>query len=119
MFLSWIVLSISFWLTARVLPGFELKGCVSSVIVAALFGVLHWFLGWFLFVVIGFGTLGLGFLLAFITRWIVTAIVLKLTDALSKSLTIRSFGTAVLAAMLMSLFGTLAEYALHYLKLNA
>jgi putative membrane protein len=115
MFLTWIVLSVSFWLTARILPGFELRGCGSSILVAALFGVLHWLIGTLLFWMIGFGTLGLGFLLAFITRWIVSAIVLKLTDALSKSLTIKSFGTAVLAAMLMSLFGTLAEYLLHYL----
>lgn len=119
MLVSWFVLTLSVWLTARVLPGFEIKGCLGSLIVAGLFGVLHWLLGWFLFVVIGIGTLGLGFLLAFVTRWIVTAIVLKLTDALSKSLTIRSFGTAVLAAMLMSLFGTLAELALRYLKISA
>jgi hypothetical protein len=50
-----------------------------------------------LFVAIGFGTLGLGFLLAFITRWLVDAIVLKIVDALSRSLEIVSFGRAFLA----------------------
>lgn len=98
------------WLTAAVLPGFELRGgVVGAVRVAALFGVLQFFLGWLIFFLIGVGTLGLGFLLAFITRWIVGAILLKLTDSLSSSLRIVSFGRALLGALLMSAIGTAAE----------
>lgn len=108
--LSWLVLSCAVWLTALVLPGFQVRGALGSVVVAAIFGTLHFFIGWLLFAAIGIGTLGLGFLLAFLTRFLVSAIVLKLTDALTDRLTIKSFGTAFLGALLMSAFGTLGEF---------
>jgi putative membrane protein len=108
--LSWLVQSLAVWLTAAVVPGFELRGgVVAAVRVAAILGVLQFFLGWLIFVMIGIGTLGIGFLLAFITRWIVSAILLKLTDSLSSSLRIASFGRALIGALLMSAIGTAAE----------
>jgi putative membrane protein len=60
--------------------------------------------------VLGIATLGLGFLLAFITRWVVNAIVLKLTDALTDHLKIDSFGWALGGALLMSVLMTLGEW---------
>ena len=111
--LSWLVLSVAVWVTAAILPGFEVRGFWGAVKVAALFGLLNWLIGWLIFVLIGIGTLGIGFLLAFITRWIVSAILLKVTDALSSSLTIASFGRALIAALLMSGIGTLAEWVVY------
>ena len=107
---SWALLTLVVFVTAAVVPGFYIRGFTGAMLVAALFGVINFFLGWLLFVVIGFGTLGLGFLLAFITRWLVDAIVLKIVDALSRSLEIVSFGRAFLAAMVMSGLGTLLEF---------
>ncbi|MET0412734.1 MAG: phage holin family protein [Polyangiaceae bacterium] len=112
--LSWLVLSVSVWLTALILPGFEIRGGFWGAIkVAAVFGLLNWLIGWLLFVIIGIGTLGIGFLLAFLTRWIVSAILLKVTDSLSSSIKIESFGRAFLAALLMSAIGTLAEWVVY------
>lgn len=108
--ISWLVMSVAFWATARIVPGFEVEGVRGAVIVAALFGVINWLIGWLLFAVIGVVSLGIGFLLAFLTRWLVNAILLKLTDALSSQLRIRSFGTALLGALLISLFGTAGEW---------
>jgi putative membrane protein len=113
--LSWLVLTLAVWLTAVLLPGFEVSSFGGAVIVAAIFGILNWALGWLFFVVIGIGTLGLGFLLAFLTRWLVNAILLKITDAVSKSLHIRSFSTALVGALLMSLFGTIGEWVVRFL----
>lgn len=107
---SWALLTLVVFVTAAVVPGFYIRGFTGAMLVAALFGVINFFLGWLLFVAIGFGTLGLGFLLAFITRWLVDAIVLKIVDALSRSLEIVSFGRAFLAAMVMSGLGTLLEF---------
>ena len=108
---SWFVLSLSIGLTAKILPGFEVKGGVGSlVLVAALVGILSFFLGKLLFGLIVVGTLGLGYLLAFVTRWFVLAVVLKVADALSDSLKIRGFSTALVASLLMSAFGTLGEW---------
>jgi putative membrane protein len=107
--LSWLVLSVAVWLTAVLLPGFHVKSAGSAVVVAAVFGVLNFFLGWILFGLLGLMTLGIGFLLAFLTRLIVNAILLKLTDAMTDHLTIDSFKWALGGALLMSVLGTLGE----------
>ena len=109
--ISWLILSAAFYLTAVILPGFEVKGGAGgAVLVAALFGVINWLIGWLLFVLIGVASLGLGFLLAFLTRWLVNAILLKVIDAVSDSLNIKGFKTALLGALLISLFGTAGQW---------
>ena len=110
--LSWLILSCIVWLTAVVLPGFRVRGFKGAVIVAGLFGLMNWALGWFLFTVIGLATLGLGFVLAFVTHLIVNAILLKLTDAMSRSLAIRSFGHAFAGAAIIGLCSVAANWAL-------
>jgi putative membrane protein len=109
---SLLVWTLAVWVTAEALPGFHVAGRWGAVKVAALFGVLNWFLGHLLFVMIGLGTLGLGFVLGFITRWVVNAIVLKLVDAISDSLKIDSFKHALLGAGLISLVISATEWIL-------
>ena len=111
---SWLVMSAAFWLTAQILPGFQVKGFGGAVVVAAVFGIINWLIGWLLFVVIGVASLGIGFLLAFLTRWLVNAILLKLTDAVSSNLAIRDFPTALLGALSLSLFATLGQWLLRF-----
>jgi putative membrane protein len=108
--LSWLVLTLAVWLTATVLPGFHVKSLGSAVLVAAIFGVLNFLLGWLFFVVFTIATLGLAWLFAFITRWIINAILLKLTDALTDHLTIDSFAWALGGALMMSAIGTFGEW---------
>lgn len=108
--LSWLILTLAVWLTAMILPGFHVKSFGSAFIVAAVFGILNFFLGWLLFAVFTVATLGIAWLLAFITRWIINAILLKLTDALTDRLKIDSFGWALGGALMMSALGTLGEW---------
>ncbi len=108
--LSWAILSVAVWLTAEILPGVQLRSFGSAFVVAAIFGLLNFFLGWRFFVVFAIGTLGIALLLAFITRWIIDAILLKITDAVSDALKIDSFGWALGAALLMSVLGTAGEW---------
>jgi len=108
--LSWLILSLAVWFTAVVLPGFHLKSFGSAIVVAALFGVLNFLLGWIFFVIFTIATLGIALLLAFITRWIINAIILKIVDALTDHLTIDSFGWALGGALMMSALGTLGEW---------
>lgn len=108
--LSWLILSFAVWATAALLPGMRIKSFPSAILVAALFGILNFFLGWLLFAVFTIGTLGLAWLLAFITRWIINAIILKLTDAMTDHLKIDGFGWALAAAAVMSLLGTVGEW---------
>lgn len=106
---SWLVLSLAVWLAATVLDGVHVRDTGSIVLVAALFGVMNFFLGWLFFLIIGLATLGLGLLLAFITRWVVDAILLKIVDSLTDRITIDGFGTAFLAALIMAFTGSVAQ----------
>lgn len=108
--LSWLILSLAVWVTAVVLPGFHVKSFRSAIVVAALFGVLNFFLGWLLFAVFTIATLGLAWLFAFITRWIINALLLKLTDALTNHLRIDGFRWALAGALMMSALGTVGEW---------
>ena len=105
----WLIYALAFWITAVIVPGFKVDGFAGAVVAAGIFGVLNWLLGTLLFVLLGFATLGIGFLLAFLTRWIVNAIVLKLADAVSARLQIRSFGVAFVAGLLITFLAELGK----------
>src|SRR5512142_880268 len=105
----WLIYALAFWITAAVVPGFKVDGFAGAVVAAGIFGVLNWLLGTFLFVLLGFATLGIGFILAFLTRWIVNAIVLTLANAVSRRLQIRSFGVAFVAGLLITFLAELGK----------
>ncbi len=110
--LSWLILTVAVWLTAALLPGFHVKNFGSAVLVAAMIGVFNVLLGWLLFTVFTIATLGIAWLLAFITRWIIDAIILKLVDAMTDRLKVDGFGWALAGAFVMSAIGTLGEWLL-------
>lgn len=78
--------------------------------VAAIFGVLNALLGWRLWAVFTIATLGIALLLAFLTQWIINAIVLKLTASFSKGQKIDGFGWALLGALMISLVSTVTQW---------
>ncbi|HMI82630.1 MAG TPA: phage holin family protein [Polyangiaceae bacterium] len=110
---QWLILSLAFWLTAKVVPGFHVRSLGDAIVVAAVFGIVNFLLGTLLYVVLGVATLGIGFLLSLITHWIVNAILLKVTDGLTHRLEVRGFGTALIAALVMSVLGKLGIYAMN------
>ncbi len=101
----WFFTALGFVLAERLLgSSFKVSGGFGSVLlVAALFGILDALIGWVFFLLLGFATLGIGFLLAFVTWVIANAIVLKITDLLSSRLEIRGFLPAVWGAAIISL----------------
>ncbi len=110
--LSWLILAVSVWVTAAVLPGVKLKDFGSAFWVAAIFGVLNLLLGWLFFTVFAIATLGIALLLAFITRWIIDAILLLITAKVSDALEIDGFKWALIASLVMSVLGTLGQWML-------
>ncbi len=112
--LSWLILTVAVYLTALILPGFHVKSFGGAFVVAAIFGVLNFFLGWLFFAVFAIATLGIAVVFAFLTRWIINAILLKITGALTDHLTVDSFGWALGGAFLMSLLGTLGESLIRF-----
>lgn len=104
-------MALAVWLTATILPGVHVKNLPSTLIIAAIFGVLNFLLGWLFFTVFTIATLGLAWLFAVVTRIIIDAIILKMTDATTDRLKIDGFGWAVGAAVMISVLGSLGEYA--------
>lgn len=111
--ISWAVLTFSMFAATRLLDGIKIKGgVVDHLVVAAIFGTLMFFLGQLVYFVLGVLSLGFGFLFAFVTRLVTAALLLKLTDRISKRLSIKGFGTAFAAALVMAVVGTGTEWVL-------
>lgn len=108
--ITWLITSVAVWITAAVLPGFHIKNFVSAILVAAIFGVLNALLGWLFFAVFTVLTLGIAWLLAFITKWIINAILLKITDAFTSHLKIDGFGWALAGALIISAVSSLTQW---------
>ena len=97
------VLALTVLALARLLPGVRVRSIGSAVLVAIVFSVLNFFLGWFiramLFVPAIF-TLGLLFLFV---PFIVNTVLLWLTDKLMASFEIKSLPTLLLSAGVITL----------------
>src|ERR1043165_434961 len=93
---SWLGLPLAVGVRAPVLPGFHLKDGRSALLVAAIFGLLNFLLSKLLFVIFSVITLGIAWLLGLLTRWLINALLLVLTDKLTDQLKIDNFGWALL-----------------------
>lgn len=109
---DWLILTVAVYLTAVLLPGFTVSTFPGAAWVAALFGTINFLIGWLFFAVFTVLTLGIAWLLAFLTRWIIDAIVLLIVAKSTSSLSVRSFGWALGGALVMSLLGSLGQWIL-------
>lgn len=110
--ISWLILSVAFWITAAILPGVRIRSFGGAVFVAAIFGIINALLGWLFFGVLTIATLGLAYLLSFLTRWLINAVFLSMTSALTKHLQIASFGWSLIASLCISIISSLIDWAL-------
>jgi putative membrane protein len=105
MLATWAACTLGLWAAGNILAGVRLKSFVDAVWAGALLGVLQWAFSGPLFVLLGIGTLGIGFLLAFITRWIVSALVVLLASKLSSRLEVEGFIPALVTAFIVAAAG--------------
>jgi putative membrane protein len=110
--LQWLILSLAFWITAKLVPGFHVRSLGDAIVVAAVFGIVNFLLGTLLYYVLGIASLGILFIFSLILHWVVNAVLLKITDGLTHRLEVRSFGTALIAALVMSVLGKVGVYAM-------
>jgi putative membrane protein len=97
---SWAVIAVAFAITAKLLGGMSVSGGFWAYVwVSAIFGLVNAIIGTFLRIV----TLPLTIITFGLFAIIVNAIVLEITDALTKHLTIDSFfWTAIWAAIILA-----------------
>ena len=114
MLITWIATAIAVWATAVVLPGFSVKnGAKGALVVAAVFGLLNALFGRFLLGLFKLGTLGLASLLGPVATWLVMALLLVVTDKLSDTLKIKSFGWAFISAIPIAIGTELLKRVMH------
>jgi uncharacterized membrane protein YvlD (DUF360 family) len=117
--ISWFVLTFSFVVASNLIDGFQLKGGLGNQLkVAAVFAILNLFFGWLCFLLVGIGTFGLGFVFSFVGRLFATALVLKMTDAVTDKLRVKTYGAAFLGAFVMSVTGAATEFVLHHIGIG-
>ena len=110
--LSWLTATLGLWLAANMLDGVRLASFVDAIWAGALLGVLQAVLTGPLFVLLGIGTLGIGFLLWFLTRWIAAALVILLAAALSRRLDVDGFLPALITAFIVAVTGSVVRWVL-------
>ncbi len=102
---------ISFSVAAKLLDGMKVNGGVGAHIVAAtMYGLITTFTAWIIVLVLTFLTGGLALLVAPLAYLIANAILLIITSKLTTKLTVKGFGTALKASLLMSVFGWVVGY---------
>lgn len=104
--ITWFISAVAVWLTAQILPGFTVTGAKGALIASAVIGLLNALLGWLLWLVLGVGTLGIAWLLGFITQFVVMAIVIMFADKMIASLKVNGFGSAFIGSIIITLIST-------------
>jgi putative membrane protein len=107
------VLTLTVLALARLLPGVHIRSVGAAIVVAIVFSLLDFFLGWvvrvFLFIP-AILTLGLLFL---IMPFVVNTILLWLTDKMLRAFEIDSFGSLLVSSLVITLVNGAFQIALH------
>lgn len=99
MLFSWLLNSVSVYVTSRLLSGVEIKNFWIAILVAAVISLVNIFIRpVLLFLSIPFTILTFGLFI-----WIVDALLIMLVDAVIKDFKIKNFGWALLFGIVMSI----------------
>ena len=118
MLLHLAALTVTVLALSRIFPAVRVKGLGTAIVVAIVFSVLNFFLGWLLkalLVVPALLTLGLLFLFV---PFIVNAVLLWLTDKLIGAFEIQTMGALLGSAAIITLVHWLFHASLHAHRLS-
>ena len=105
-----LINAVVVFIAAKLMPRVELRNFGAALLVALLYGLLSPTVGWFLEHVLYVVSLGILWILGFITRLIVAAIIIKLVDWLVGGFKVHGFLTAILLAVILALVGTVVGW---------
>lgn len=109
---GWLTATLGLWLASRLLDGVRLTSFGDAVWAGALLGILQALLTQLIFVILVVGTLGIGLLFWFVTRWVASAIVILIVAALSSRLEVRGFWAALVTSFIVALTGSVVRWLL-------
>ena len=113
------VLVVTILIVERFVPSVKVKNLVSAIVVAVVFSLLNFFLGWLIKVVLFIpAILTLGVLFLFIP-FIVNTVLLWVTDKLIRSFEIQTCGGLLISSGVITLVNGIFHIATHAQRMSA
>lgn len=101
-----LILSAAVFLVAQVLPGIRVKNYMTALVVALVYSLVNFFIGWLLVLM----SLPLIVLTLGVFKLVVNAFMLWLTDKMIADFKIRDFLTTIIAAFLITCVDSLIKW---------
>ena len=101
-----LLLSVSVFLVAQLLSGIRLKNFGTAIIVAVVYSLINYLIGWLLillslpFIIITFG----------LFKFVINAFLLLITDKMLDDFEIDGIGTTLLAAFLITIMDSILRW---------
>jgi len=101
-----LLLSVAVFLVAELLPGIRLKNFGTAVIVAIVYSLINYFIGWLLiflslpFLIITFG----------LFKFVINGFLLLITDKMMEDFEIDGIGTTLFAAFLITIVDSILRW---------
>lgn len=102
----WVLCSLAIYITAALIPGFNIKGFGSAMIASVVIGLLNMTLRWVLLIL----TLPINILTLGLFTIVVNAIILRLSAGLLKGFDIDGWLPALIGAVVLALVQALLFY---------
>lgn len=113
--LRFLIMSLAIFIIAKIVPGMRLKGVKTAFVVAGVYSLLN--LVFFkLLIFITFPLVALKYLTLGIFGVVINAVLLVITDKLLEDFEMKSFGTALIGAIGISVCNLVLSLVLHLLR---
>ncbi len=109
MIARWLVNALALYITALLLPGFQLRGVIATLVAAAILGIVNAIIRPLLLIL----TLPLTVVTLGLFTFVINALMLLLTSAIVPGFAIRGFGWALVGAILLSVISFLLTHLIH------
>lgn len=103
-----LILSAAVFLVSKFLPGIRIKNFMTAIIVALVYSIINFFLGWLLVVL----TLPFIFITFGLFKFVINAFLLWLTDKIIEDFEIKNVSTTFIAAFLITIVDSLIKWIL-------
>lgn len=110
--IKFLVMSFAIFIIAKVLPGMRLKGIKTAFVVALVYSLLN-VVFFKLLIFITFPLVALKYLTLGIFGIVINAVLLVITDKILEDFEMNGFGTALIAALSISVINLLISFVLH------
>lgn len=101
-----LLLSCAIFLVARLLPGIHLKGFGTAIIVALVYSLINYLIGWLLLLL----TLPALIITFGLFKFVINAFLLWITDKLIDDFEIDGLGTTLIAAFLITAIDSILRW---------